>query len=179
MGQATRVFQGKTLTIGGACAVQTPVIVTCRRRKRVLFVYTAWLFLWGTAGALGADWQAGVAKVDITPKRSVWLGGYAARKGPAVGTLHPLWAKALAIEDGQGKRVVIVTMDLLGDNFGRELADQIRTVASQRTGTPPDCVMFNFSHTPAVRFPVSTTAIWSPMGWTTRSRPESMTTRGP
>ena len=110
-------------------------------------LFAAWLVLWAATAAWGEPWQAGVAKVDITPKGPVWLGGYAGRKGPAEGTLHPLWAKALAIEDSRGERVVIVTMDLLGDNFGRELADRIRKAVSLRTGTSPDRVLFNFSHT--------------------------------
>ena len=58
------------------------------------------------------EWKAGVARVVITPKQSIWLGGYANRTGPSEGKLHDLWAKALALEDASGNRSVLVTMDL-------------------------------------------------------------------
>ncbi len=60
------------------------------------------------------DWKAGVARTVITPKTSQWMAGYAARTRPADGKLHDLWAKALALEDEKGNRVVLVTTDLLG-----------------------------------------------------------------
>jgi len=75
------------------------------------------------------------------------MGGFAARQHPATGILHPLWAKALVIEEVGGQRVVLVTMDLLGDNFGRELADQVRERAARQTGIHTDHMLFNFSHT--------------------------------
>lgn len=59
-------------------------------------------------------WRAGLATADITPPAGVWMGGYAARTTAAVGTAQPLFAKALAVEDGSGTPVVIVTLDLLG-----------------------------------------------------------------
>ena len=64
--------------------------------------------------AFGADYRAGVAAVDITPAGPIWLSGYASRNKPSNGVLQPIYAKALAIEDRKGSRVVIVTSDLLG-----------------------------------------------------------------
>src|SRR5438105_1566161 len=61
-----------------------------------------------------AGWKAGVAKVAITPEHLMWMSGYAARTKPAEGKLHDLWAKALVLEDSQGQRGVLVTMDLVG-----------------------------------------------------------------
>ena len=49
-----------------------------------------------------AGWRAGVATVDITPRRPLWMAGFAARTAPSQGTLLPLHAKALALEDGRG-----------------------------------------------------------------------------
>jgi hypothetical protein len=60
-----------------------------------------------------ANWKAGVATVNITPEKNLWLAGYGARKKPAEGKVQDLYAKALAFEDDQGGRVVIVTMDLI------------------------------------------------------------------
>jgi hypothetical protein len=57
-------------------------------------------------------WKAGVAKVTITPEHLMWMSGYADRNKPAEGKLHDLWAKALVLEDPNGRRCVLVTMDL-------------------------------------------------------------------
>lgn len=59
-------------------------------------------------------WKAGLAKANITPKRPMWLAGYGGRTQPAEGKLHDLWIKALALEDAQGYRVVLLTSDLCG-----------------------------------------------------------------
>jgi hypothetical protein len=61
-----------------------------------------------------AEWKAGTARAVITPKEPLWMSGYAARDRPAEGTLIDLWAKALALDDGQGRRAVLVTLDLCG-----------------------------------------------------------------
>ena len=74
--------------------------------------------------AHSSTWQAGVARMVITPEQSMWLAGYAARDHQSEGTQHDLWAKALAIEDAYGKQAVLITTDLLG--FPKALSDQIR-----------------------------------------------------
>jgi len=71
-----------------------------------------------------ADWKAGVAKANITPKQLMWMSGYGARNKPAEGKLTDLWAKALVIEDPQGQRCAIVTLDLVG--IGRDIAVPVR-----------------------------------------------------
>ncbi len=71
-----------------------------------------------------STWKAGVARMVITPEQSMWLAGYAARDHQSEGTLHDLWAKALAIEDAEGNQAVLITTDLLG--FPKALSDQIR-----------------------------------------------------
>jgi len=43
-----------------------------------------------------SEWRAGVATVDITPDRSLWMAGFAARTEPSQGVSLPLHAKALA-----------------------------------------------------------------------------------
>jgi hypothetical protein len=45
-------------------------------------------------------WLAGAAAVDITPTAPMWLAGYASRGHASEGTIHPLWVKALALQDG-------------------------------------------------------------------------------
>ena len=58
-------------------------------------------------------WKAGIASIVITPEQSMWLAGYAARTHPSEGTMHDLWAKALVLEDANGKQAVLITTDLL------------------------------------------------------------------
>ena len=60
-------------------------------------------------------WQAGVAKVKITPTELMPMAGYASRGGrPAESKLTDLWAKALVLQDAAGHRAVLVTLDLIG-----------------------------------------------------------------
>ena len=73
--------------------------------------------------ARAAEWKAGVARVKITPRQPMWMSGYASRDRPAEGTLIDLWAKALALDDGEGHRAVLVTMDLCG--IDRELSRRV------------------------------------------------------
>jgi hypothetical protein len=59
-------------------------------------------------------WKAGLARVIITPQKPLWMAGYASRRKASEGVIQELYAKALALEDHSGKRVVLVTTDLLG-----------------------------------------------------------------
>jgi hypothetical protein len=115
-------------------------------RRTAAIWFLAILLIWSPPGS-AAPWRVGIARTDITPARLLWMAGYAARKHPAEGTAHPLLAKALAIEDGQAHRVVIVTMDLIGDNFGRELGEAIGRRVHQQTGIERSSIVFNASHT--------------------------------
>lgn len=99
-----------------------------------------------------ADWQVGVARIDITPAKNIWLAGYASRKKPAEGTTHPLWAKALVFKDEQGNRAAIVTTDLIG--LTRELSDAVGARVARETGMTREQILLNSSHThcsPVVR----------------------------
>jgi neutral ceramidase len=81
------------------------------------------LVLVAPVAARAAEWKAGVARVKITPRQPMWMSGYASRDRPAEGTLIDLWAKALALDDGEGHRAVLVTMDLCG--IDRELSRRV------------------------------------------------------
>jgi neutral ceramidase len=89
--------------------------------------------------------QAGVARVDITPEPPIWLSGYAARKAPAAGALQKLWAKALAIGDSRGGRVIIVTTDLIG--LPRAVTEVVAARLMKQHGLERRRVLFNSSHT--------------------------------
>lgn len=92
-----------------------------------------------------ADFRAGVARLDITPKEPIWMSGYAARTKPSTGALHPLWAKALAVEDRKGYRVVLVTTDLIG--LPRSLTDVVAARMEKEHGLRRAQLLFNASHT--------------------------------
>src|ERR1700742_1544928 len=77
----------------------------------------------GPANAPEDLWKAGVAKVDITPELPIWLSGYASRNKPANSIHDHLWAKALVIEDHNGNRGAVVTMDLVG--IPREISQTV------------------------------------------------------
>src|SRR5436190_2901441 len=64
------------------------------------------------AASFGADYKAGIATQTITPSEPIYMSGYANRNHPSDGTVHDLKAKALAIEDKSGGKIVIVTTDL-------------------------------------------------------------------
>lgn len=91
-----------------------------------------------------AQWRAGVASMSITPGAPMWMGGYASRKTPAEGTLSELFAKAVALEAGDN-RLVIVTTDLIG--IPRSLAVNVARQVEQKFGLPRRSLLLNASHT--------------------------------
>jgi neutral ceramidase len=95
--------------------------------------------------ALQAGFQAGVARARITPDLPVWLNGYAARTQTADHVMLDLWAKSLALDDGRGGRIVIVTADLLF--LPRELTDEVADRCAKRFGLKRSQLLFNASHT--------------------------------
>lgn len=109
------------------------------------------LFL-AVPGWAATTMKAGVARIDITPDGPIWMSGYAARNKPSEGVLTPLWAKALALEDGRGRRAVIVTTDLIG--LPMELTDVVAARAMEKYRLGREGLVFNSSHThtgPVVR----------------------------
>lgn len=97
---------------------------------------------------IGADpsaFKAGVSAKVITPDRPMWMAGYAARTKPAEEKEHDLYAKALVLEDAGGKRLVLVTADLIG--FPRGLADEVARGVEKRYGVKRDELMLAASHT--------------------------------
>lgn len=90
-------------------------------------------------------WKAGVASVVITPQTNMWMAGYASRTNAADGKFHDLFAKALAIEDEKGARLVIVTVDLIGVPQALRLGLEKRVAA--RWKLPAEGLLLNASHT--------------------------------
>jgi neutral ceramidase len=112
--------------------------------------FAQWLFRFGLflSGSLyAADFQAGVAKMVITPPMPFWLTGYAARTKPAESVRMELWAKALALQDDKDGRAVIITTDLIG--LPAEISDAVAERLAQSQGLKRSEVLFNSSHTHA------------------------------
>ncbi len=92
-----------------------------------------------------STFKAGLAKIVITPEKPTWMAGYAARTKPNEGKIQDLYAKALAIQDAKGNRVVIVTTDLLG--LPGALTSEISEYANKSYGLKREQILFNSSHT--------------------------------
>ncbi|MEX2564795.1 MAG: neutral/alkaline non-lysosomal ceramidase N-terminal domain-containing protein [Cyclobacteriaceae bacterium] len=100
-------------------------------------------------------WQAGVARVAITPDEPMWMAGYASRDRPSEGTLHELWAKALVLEDINQNRMVFISTDLVG--IPKAISDRIRENLKVKYGLVKDQILLNSSHThtgPALHDPL-------------------------
>lgn len=94
---------------------------------------------------LSYQWKAGVAKININPPLNMWMGGFASRTHAATGRLTDLWAKALALQDEYGKKVVLVGMDLGSIREGVSL--HVRSAIWKKYGLANDQIMLNCSHT--------------------------------
>ncbi len=92
-------------------------------------------------------WKVGLAQVKITPEQPVPMSGYASRTKPFERVEADLYAKALALEDAEGNRGVIVTSDLLG--FPAAVAEPICERIGKKTGLKRGQILLNSSHTHA------------------------------
>jgi neutral ceramidase len=90
-------------------------------------------------------WKAGAAVAKITPTENIWMAGYAARQKPSEGVAQDLFAKALALEDESGSRLVIVTMDLIG--VRREVRENVLREVTRQFKLPAERLLLNASHT--------------------------------
>jgi hypothetical protein len=90
-------------------------------------------------------WRVGVVSAVITPTNNLRMAGYAARKKPAEGKVQDLFAKALAVQDEQGGRLVILTLDLIG--APQVIRDRLAARAEKELGLPAGHLLMNASHT--------------------------------
>jgi hypothetical protein len=100
-----------------------------------------------------AQWKAGAAKVVITPTEPMYLSGFADREVPAEGTAMDLQAKALAIQDPNGTRLVMVTLDLV--EVAKQIRDAVAANLLKEYQLPNAALLMNCSHThcgPELRF---------------------------
>jgi len=88
--------------------------------------------------------KAGVARVDVTPPVGIHLGGFAGRIGPSQGVHDPLYAKALALSDGD-ETAILVVADIL--SLPRDLVEGVRASIQGITGVGKGGVMVAATHT--------------------------------
>jgi hypothetical protein len=89
--------------------------------------------------------KAGVASRIITPTEPMWMAGYANRNKPAKEKVHELHIKVLALEDAGGKKLVLLTSDLIG--LPRDLTEAVAAEVQRKTGVARKALMFTASHT--------------------------------
>jgi neutral ceramidase len=94
---------------------------------------------------LAQEFRAGTAKAKITPEELGWLGGYGHRNRPAEGVAAELWTRALALEDKQGHRRVLVNADI--HIFTRKQHREIVEAARKRLGLEESELMLIATHT--------------------------------
>ncbi len=90
-------------------------------------------------------WRGAAGAVTITPQQPMWMAGYAARNKPSEGTEQELFGKVLALEDTQGTRLVMVTLDLIG--IPRQFRENLVALCEQQYQLPAESLLLNASHT--------------------------------
>jgi len=93
--------------------------------------------------AIAADFQAGVAVVDITPPSNYRMSGYFNER-LNTGTHDALQAKALVFRQGN-QQAVLVFCDLIG--ISPDVARRAREQAAQKTGIPVSNILIHGTHT--------------------------------
>ena len=92
-----------------------------------------------------AGWRIGAAAIDVTPGFPVRLSGFGFRRAESEGVTHKIWAKALAIDDGQNGPAVLITVDNLGVPW-----PMVETAAGRlraKTGLAPERFAVTATHT--------------------------------
>lgn len=116
----------------------------------VVLVFTCWFTsienqVYSAETEKQPEWRAAAQSVVITPEKSMWMSGYAARTKPSEGKVHDLYAKVLIIADSRGQKVVIVTTDLIG--ITPALRDPIAARLESEFNISSSALLMNASHT--------------------------------
>ena len=109
-------------------------------------LFTCPLMISGQTGQtnMQSGWKAGVARANITPDESIWMAGFGFRNKPSEGVTTDIWASALALEDANGHRAVIIAIDNAG--IRKELSDAIRAKLKAAYNLLNEQVVINSSH---------------------------------
>jgi neutral ceramidase len=116
--------------------------------------------------ASAQNYRAGVARVVITPTEPTWAGGYGSRTHTTSEKEMDLYAKALALDDGKGGRVLIITTDLLG--LPKNIADPVAQAIMDKHHLKREQIVLSSSHThsgPVLRESLVDIYPMSPADW--------------
>ena len=92
-----------------------------------------------------AEFRIGAAAVEVTPGFPVRLSGFGFRRVESEGVTQKIWAKALAIDDGQDGPAVIVTVDNLGVPW--PLVQSVAKRLGTKAGLVPERFAVTATHT--------------------------------
>jgi hypothetical protein len=87
--------------------------------------------------------KAGVARTDITPAESLYMGGYSGRMGPSDGVHGNLYIRVLVFDDN-ANRVAFIESDIVG--YPRTKYDTIKKQISDEIGIPFDYILLGSVH---------------------------------
>ncbi len=88
--------------------------------------------------------KIGTAAITITPTRPVWMAGFFTRNRPSEGVYQDLFAKVLALDDGQNRAALISTDLLFFDDL---LQGRIEQRLRGALGLEPREIILTASHT--------------------------------
>lgn len=89
--------------------------------------------------------KAGIAKVDITPKESLYMGGYdsSCRAAPSEGAMGNIYIRALVFDDN-ATRIAFIEADLVG--LPQEDVLTLRKQVATETGIPVENILLGCVH---------------------------------
>jgi hypothetical protein len=96
--------------------------------------------------------KAGIAKIDITPTESLYMGGYdeSCRMGPSDGVYGKIYSRALVFDDGT-RKIVFVEVDIV--SLPGEDYLPLRQLIATETGVPVENILLGCTHNHAAPFP--------------------------
>ncbi len=115
--------------------------------RRVIFLsLVLTVGLTGQTSALKAEsgWRVGLATAKITPEQPIRMAGYSDRTQPSQSVSSDLYAKAMALDDGNGNRALLITADIIG--FTERLAGPVCERLGKSTGLERRSILLNAAH---------------------------------
>lgn len=96
------------------------------------------------ASVSAADFQAGVARVEVTPTEPIRLSGYAVRSKAYEDIDTPLYARALVLREGDGPLRALVAVDSIG--LPGDLTVEIAKMLKEKHGLQRDDLVISGTH---------------------------------
>jgi neutral/alkaline ceramidase-like enzyme len=98
---------------------------------------------WPQEGA-ASGWRIGLATARITPDKPIRMAGYSDRTQPSQSVSSDLYAKAMALEDRNANRALLITADIIG--FTDRLSSPVCKRLETSTGLERKSILLNAAH---------------------------------